>query len=134
MELVRRIGLSAIGLAAVAVWFLLAPSGGALGLTEEQFVRDYGNLVAQALDDAEGNEALADSAPQQQVVNGWVARDLLSIVALQNEDLLDAVAVNDDRIPALLVLAVLAICLNGLTSATFRFPSFDDGGGLSIGP
>ena len=41
--------------------------------------------VAAILSNAEANEALADSAPQQQVVNGWVAKDLLAAIALEQQ-------------------------------------------------
>jgi hypothetical protein len=64
-------------------------------------------------------------------VNGWVARDLLTIISYQNTDLLDAVgglgdqnatasslAVRDDRIPALLVLVVAAVAWFGITAPT----------------
>jgi hypothetical protein len=61
-----------------------------------------------------------------------VARDLLSIMALQQTDLLASIgalsdrtegvatslAVRDDRIPALLALAVLAVCWFGITAPT----------------
>jgi hypothetical protein len=78
------------------------------------------------MSDYNANDALTDSAPQQQVVNGWVARDLLQIQARQLADVLDAltqetesgqlVATTDPRVPALLVVAVLAICLIGFTA------------------
>ena len=79
------------------------------------------------------NNDRADSAPQQQVVNGWVAKDLLTIMAYQNTDLLDAVgglgdqnatasslAVRDDRTPALLVLVVVAVAWFGITAPVAR--------------
>ncbi|HZD22459.1 MAG TPA: hypothetical protein VE569_03535 [Acidimicrobiia bacterium] len=78
------------------------------------------------MSDNDANEGLAESAPQQQVVNGWVARDLLQIQARQLADVLDAltqeneagqiVATTDPRVPALLVVAILAIGLIGFTS------------------
>lgn len=127
----RRLGLAVLATAAVAVWFVMAPeppdtAGGQINLS----ARNYANLVTQALDDFDANEARADSAPQQQVVAGWVARDLLSIIALaqadmieslgglaeQNETVASAVAVRDDRVPALLVIAVLAVCWIGMTT------------------
>lgn len=124
----RTVGFAAIAAAAVAVWVAMAPppvdaDSGAIGLS----ARNYVNLVEQALSDAELNEDRAESAPQQQVVNGWAARDLLSIIALaqadtletlgglteQNETVVSAVIARDDRIPALLGLAVLALCWGG---------------------
>lgn len=127
---IRTVGFGGIALAAVAIWVLLAPpevdtSVRTIGLS----TADYAALVDQALSDGELNEARADSAPQQQVVNGWIARDLLSIIALaqadlletmggltdQNETVVSAIATRDERIPALLALAVLAICWEGAT-------------------
>lgn len=71
-----------------------------------------------------------------------MARDLLSIVALENVDLLEAVgavgdqtrgvasavAVRDDRIPALLGLVVLSICWSGMTTPRPAFVPVDDAG------
>lgn len=120
----RRVGLAILSVAAIAVFLLVEPDPpeeGAIKLS----AANYQQLIDVAMSDYNANDALADSAPQQQVVNGWVARDLLQIQALQFADLLDAVtqensrgqvvASNDPRIPALLVLAILAISLVGLT-------------------
>lgn len=125
----RNAGFGVIALAAVAVWVLLAPppvdaDARTIGLS----TADYASLVNQALSDGEINEERAESAPQQQVVNGWIARDLLSIIALaqadlletmggltdQNQTMVSALAARDDRIPALLALAVLAVCWHGI--------------------
>jgi hypothetical protein len=127
-SLIRRAGFGAIAAATIAVWFLMAPPSTdppAFELT----VQDYSRMVVQALNEAEANEILADSAPQQQVVNGWVARDLFSLIALQNTDLLEGIGLlgdqnaalgaaltfRDDRTPALIALGVLALCWQGLT-------------------
>lgn len=129
--MIRNIGFATIALASVAVWVTMAPpevdpSASTIGLS----TANYARLVEQALSDSEVNEELAESAPQQQVVNGWVARDLMSIIALaqadtletlggltnQNETVVSAIATRDDRIPALLGLAVLAICWGGMAS------------------
>lgn len=127
---IRTLGFGAIAAAAVAVWLLMTPppidrSARTIGLT----TANYASLVEQALSDGDLNEARAESAPQQQVVNGWIARDLLSIIALaqadlletmggltdQNETVVSAISARDDRIPALLGLAVLALCWGGVT-------------------
>jgi hypothetical protein len=85
-------------------------------------------LIDTALSDYETNDANTESAPQQQVVNGWVARDLLHVVALQNEaqaETLDAIAESlvearprpapvDHRPARLLVIAVVTLCWIGL--------------------
>lgn len=79
------------------------------------------------MSDYTSNDANADSAPKQQVVNGWVARDMLRIAALQNEasaETLDGIvnAVIDSRPtpdPAdqrpvrLLMILVLTLCWIG---------------------
>lgn len=44
------------------------------------------DTIDSAIRIGEFNELAADSAPQQQVVNGWVARDLLEIQATQLDD------------------------------------------------
>lgn len=125
----RRVGLGVIAVAAVAVWFVLAPEATA-GPTVNLTTIDYADLIDTALSDYDSNDARADTAPKQQVVNGWVARDLLWITALQNVDLLegigaladqnsgltDAVTATDDRFPALLVLVVVAVCWLGITT------------------
>lgn len=135
VDTARRVGMALIGLAAIAVWFLMAPAP----LDEEsaQFnlsARNYADLVTQALDEFDANAALTESAPQQQVVNGWVARDLLSIIALaqadtletlggvagQNEVVVSAVSARDDRVPALLTLLVVAVCWWAFTTSDVR--------------
>lgn len=78
--------------------------------------------VAAALSKAERNESSADSAPKQQVVNGWAARDLLgaiglelgsihrnqvSIAKVQTEQLAQSDLTQvDDRVPLLLAIPV----------------------------
>lgn len=132
---VRRVGLAILSVAAIAVFLLMEPDPpeeGAINLS----AANYQQLIDVAMSDYDANDALADSAPQQQVVNGWVARDLLQIQALQFADLLDAVtqensrgqvvASNDPRIPALLVLAIFAVSLVGLTLEDNRRPPVSD--------
>lgn len=127
MQTIRRWGLVALSAAAVLVFFLMQPDPpeeGSLNLS----ATNYQTLIDTAMSDYEANDALAESAPQQQVVNGWVTRDLLQIQARQLADVLDAltvedasgqvVASTDPRVPALLVIAVLAISLVGITSET----------------
>jgi hypothetical protein len=69
---IRALGFGVIAAAAIAVWLLMAPppidsSARTIGLT----TANYAAWVDQALSDGDLNEALAESAPQQQVVNGW---------------------------------------------------------------
>jgi hypothetical protein len=113
----RRVGLAVLAVAAVAVFFVLAPDSS--GSEPSIFTADYSELVQQALSDSDANNVRAEGAPQQQVVNGWVARDLLSIIALEQNELVEAArtaqADPDDRPAALLVITVLAIALWGAT-------------------
>jgi hypothetical protein len=106
MSLVRRIGFAALAVLAVAVWFTLGP-------TTAKSVSQYEQAIAAASSSYETNSAAADSAPQQDVVNGWFSRDLQTIMAEQNNDLLRTRT--DRRIPALLLLGLLAFCLHALT-------------------
>lgn len=137
MFLVRQIGLAILAVAAIAVFFILEPAEGEPPPSISVFARDasdYTDLVSDALDSFELNDLRADTAPKQQVVNGWVVRDLLSIIALEGAQNVDALAVlaeqnellyaaattqeqRDDRPAALLVIAVLAIALWGATTA-----------------
>lgn len=131
MNDVRRVGLAVLALGALAIFFLMqpdVPEEGSLNLS----ATNYQSLIDAAMADYNANDALTDSAPQQQVVNGWVARDLMQIQARQLADVLDAltqetesgqlVATTDPRVPALLVIAVLAICLIGFTAEPERSP------------
>lgn len=131
----RPLGLVALSGLAVLVWFAMAPSRGS-GPPDMPSAAQYERLISQALSDNDANEARTDSAPQQQVVNGWVARDLLTIIARANADLLEAAAAaadnraegnpgSDQRVPALLALTVLTLAWEGLTreASTVRRPA-----------
>ena len=133
MQLARQIGLALIAVAAIAVWFVMAPAEPDPVTGFDPTSKTYTSLIDLTLDDYDANNDRADSAPQQQVVNGWVSKDLLTIIAYQNTDLLDAVgglgdqnatasslAVRDDRTPALLVLAVVAVAWFGITTQVAR--------------
>jgi len=63
---------------------------------------------------ADTNEEDAESAPQQQVVNGWEAADLLDVIATRSVD---------NRLPRLVFLLVLAVCWAGATSGWARSPT-----------
>jgi hypothetical protein len=90
-----------LALAAVVVWFAMAPDESS----------DRSTDIARALADYELNEAQTQGAPQQQVVNGWVAKDLLTIIAEQQNE-----SVTDERLPALALLVVLGLALHIATS------------------
>jgi hypothetical protein len=99
--LVRRVGAIVLALAAVVVWFAMAPDESS----------DRSTDIAGALADYELNEAQTQGAPQQQVVNGWVAKDLLTIIAEQQNE-----SATDERLPALALLVVLGLALHIATS------------------
>jgi hypothetical protein len=101
VPLVRRVGAIVLALAAVVVWFAMAPDESS----------DRSPEIASALADYELNNARTQGAPQQQVVNGWVAKDLLTVIAEQQNE-----SVTDERLPALAVLVVLGLALHVATS------------------
>ena len=106
MILQRRLGAALLSIAAVAVWFLLAPSQNSSG------TRDFSSYIATALANYETNNATTQGAPQQQVVNGWITKDLLTVLARQqNVALSPDGAPRDNRIPAELLLVVLGLAL-----------------------
>jgi hypothetical protein len=107
MPVVRRVGFCILAVLAIIVWFTLAP-------TRAKSVSQYEGAIAAANLNYETNNIAADSAPQQDVVNGWFNRDMQIIMAEQNNELLRAGT--DRRVPALLLLGLLAFCLHGLTS------------------
>lgn len=111
MLIVRRLGAILLVLAAVAVWFMLKPE------EKVQAEADFGAEIAAAMADYKANNASTDSAPQQQVVNGWVAKDLLEVIAReQNAALSPASAPRHERVPAYLLLIVLGLGLIAVTS------------------
>lgn len=139
------LGMVAIGVAAGMVALADAPEGSVAPEVHtspapyEQVSRVA--AIRAAIADSEANELTSDNVYQQQVVNGWVARDLLEVLALQADDqvvavsalntnvesLLDAQQIVadaasetppiDDRPRQLLALAVAALCWLGLWMA-----------------
>jgi hypothetical protein len=107
--LIRRIGAVVLALAAVIVMVTMGPDRG-----------DVVSQVDSVLSAADLNESSASGAPQQQVVNGWAAKDLLAIVAKQEPD---------NRVPALVCLAVLGLALAVFTSPSGTTPSPDGAAG-----
>jgi hypothetical protein len=104
---VRRIGFVVIALAAAIITFAVGPEP-----PEQVNVASYDRQISQALSDYEANDARTEGAPQQQVVNGWIARDMLTVLAQQTNELLEvsAPAASDDRLPLLLFVLILAVC------------------------
>ena len=109
MLMFRRFGLAVLAVAAVAVFFLLVPD-----VPDDQ----AGDFIVEALELAESNYELnnlrAETAPQQQVVNGWYANNLLNLIAAETGR--TATQSSDDRTAALLVIGILAIALWGATT------------------
>jgi hypothetical protein len=100
--LIRTAGAAVLAAVAVILWFAMAPDD----------VRDRSVDVNVALAEYSVNEDRTRGAPQQQVVNGWVAKDLLAIVAEQANDLAVADRQAADRLAAEAVLAVVALAFS----------------------
>jgi hypothetical protein len=126
--IIRRVGAAMLAAAAIAIWFLMAPAEPETRTL--QGVSDRDSDISEAMSNYTMNEYTASSAPQQQVVNGWVAKDLLEIIAKQQNDALTRdlqsppVAPSDERIPALAGLLVLGLALALVTS---QRPRVEDG-------
>lgn len=101
MRLARIVLLALIAVAAIVIAALPTSSSS-----------NHSADVAAALSMAEMNNELAEGAPQQTVVNGWVARDLLAIMSEQLDEQNTA---TDRKVPMLLALVVLALVVIGLT-------------------
>lgn len=108
MELVRRVGAAALILAAVIVWFLMAPED---PLPDNSIERRVDDVMATD----ELNSATSDNVYQQQVTNGWVARDLLEIVARTQAEPVEPAT--EERVPAEIALAVVGVALLLLTGS-----------------
>jgi hypothetical protein len=96
---VRTVGAVVLAATAVILWFAMAPGG----------VQDRSPNVNQALSDYALNEGRTQGAPQQQVVNGWVAKDLLTVLARQANDSARAAQQASDRLAAEAILVVVAV-------------------------
>ena len=60
------------------------------------------------------NAANTNNVNQQQVVNGWATKDLLSVISQQLDD-------GDPRGRILIFLATLAVCVVGVTTPQTKF-------------
>lgn len=116
----RTVGVKTLGRilatlgAVVAIGLAIAAGTGVNGGSEGS----YADAIDEALSNAELNEGLADSAPQQQVVNGWTARDLLTVQAEVMDEMLAAQQRGNNLI-VLLVAAVAALAV-GVAGAAFE--------------
>lgn len=136
VKIIRIVGLALIGALSAVVYFVMAPNEGAMVLDAQEIEQSVNAVAAHqdgrstaisaAILKQNTNETAADSAPQQQVVNGWATVDLLQLIAddevTANESaaLLGSIAARrvDNRIPALVALGVLAICWGFATQPT----------------
>lgn len=112
--MLRTAGFALLAIAAAAVMFAMAPD------IPEADTGRFDRLTNQALEDEEANQARTQGAPQQQVVNGWVNRDLLTVISRQMSAQIEATQATsaDQRLPALLLILVLAVCWHGATLPT----------------
>lgn len=108
---VRIGGFVVIAVAAVVVMFALGGAGDAPGATTDG--------VKQALAEWDLNELGADSAPQQSVSAQWAAKDLLAVIGRAEARQSGALSA---KVPALLLLGVLALCWHGVMSPTAGGP------------
>jgi len=123
---IRIAGFAILAIAAAAVFVVLRPTAPTQTPTLPS-ATTYVSLISDALAADKSNNLLTSGAPQQQVVNGWTAKDLLTIIAKENIDILKAQgavvdatgSLNttpfDERIPALLLIGVLALCWTGVS-------------------
>lgn len=74
---VRYAGYLVLGVAAVAVFVVLGPKIDTITPTLPT-ATSYESLITSALDADTANNLRTAGAPQQQVVNGWTAKDLLT--------------------------------------------------------
>src|SRR4051794_2615515 len=107
MNVVRRVGALALVVAAVGVWFGLNPTG--------PTALDHGSPRADIESTDSANNARAEGAPQQTVVNGWTTNDYLALLSTQLDEA-SAPPEQDLRPAAMLGLCVVGIALIALTS------------------
>jgi len=125
--LVRRIGAVILGVSAILVMVLAGPSSSSADVESN----DRALAVAQA--DYRSSNARTSGAPQQQVVNGWFARDALTIQVGQLNELISQAdgRGEDERLPFLALIAVLGLCL--LLATTPVPPEQRDAAGGGLG-
>ena len=73
---------------------------------------DFVSQIEDVMAAEASNQDLTEGAPQQTVVNGWVARDLLEIIATQGA----AGPAQDERPAALIAVAVLGLAIGLATT------------------
>ena len=142
---VRYLGFVIIAAGAAAAFVYFTPKVVASSYSLPS-ASQYESLITTALNADASNNLLTAGAPQQQVVNGWTARDLLTIIAKEQADILRAQGAVvdatgnlqtqpfDQRIPALMLIAVIAICWSGMTAPRLTFEQRSLDPLASIGP
>ena len=108
MTKARPWGLLLVGLVGFLVWVTMSP-----------LVTNYDSEIRSVDRSNTLNAAATESAPQQEVVNGWTTIGYLEVIAEQNNAALE----QGERDGVLIGLAVLALCWIGLTSRPENPPS-----------
>jgi hypothetical protein len=96
MQMIRRIAAVVLIVAAIGVWFGMKPASANNS--------SYREAITAALADDTANNSRTEGAPQQAVVNGWTAKDLLTIIAREGSN-----SPVDERPAALLALLVIGL-------------------------
>jgi hypothetical protein len=132
--LFRYLGFVVLIAAGVGAYVGLAPKT-VVSAYQLPSATQYETLITQALADDVSNNRLTQGAPQQAVVNGWTARDLLTIIAKEQADILRAQGAVvdatgrlqtqpfDERIPALMLILLVAVAWNAVSAR--RLPQID---------
>ncbi|CAB4964712.1 MAG: hypothetical protein F2842_11810 [Actinobacteria bacterium] len=106
MRTLRVVLLSIIGVAAVAITLLMAPAPPTISVAKVSVTvppinaSSYASDIQTALSNGEANNSNAEGAPQQTVVNGWTARDLLAVIGAQLDEQNASVAKTQDGLAA----------------------------------
>jgi hypothetical protein len=96
---VRVVGAGLLAATAMALWFGMAPDE----------IPGKAPVVSAALANYASDNRRAEGAPQQTVVNGWIAKDLLTIVIQQGDQAALAERQASDRLAAEAALIVVAV-------------------------
>jgi hypothetical protein len=110
----RKLVVAALVLIALLFWFGPVISGESGG-------DEYEGMLEAALLRSELNNARAEGAPQQQVVNGWTNNDLQQIQIRQQSDLIDATN-RQTALLAILILLLSWIIISSRSESTSRTP------------
>ncbi len=101
---------------------------GVVGPTKPD-TKGHDSAVTAALSNAASNNLSAQGAPQQAVVNGWLARDLMEIQIRQNNDELVLLHLT----VAVLIAALLSVIIAGGTAVRGKRDAEPDRGDSPLG-